>query len=184
MLEFLIAVLIVAGVVAIIAGFVLIVAIDINHDEFIKFPKKIKTINGDVDYNRFLMKFDKWRKLFELDPTKFSFVLENGMCLNSSFEVLGFRTTHPCYRGDDGEYYLVDFRYREYLKYYFYQKKLVDRLSYLSEEMLTKEIIGDVQTKIDEIREEANNQIQKTLDLQEEIILRMESSSKSTKETK
>lgn len=183
MFDFLIAVLIVAGVVAIIAGFVVIVSIDINHDEFQKFPKKIKTVDGDVDYNRFLMKFDKWRKLFELDPNKFSFVLENGMCLNSSFEVSGFRITHPCYRGDDGEYYLVDFRYGEYRKYYFYQSKLVDRLSYVSEEMLTKEIIGYIQTKIDEIREEANDQIEKTLNLQEEIILRMESS-KSTKEAK
>lgn len=129
------------------------------------------------------MKFKKWQQLFELDPISFSFVRANGTKVNLYRMDSLIRRTHPVFYDKDEEiFYLVDFRYLEFIHYYYYERRIRDRISFLSEEKMTKAIVGDVQSKIDALVEESEKHIKDTLKLQEKIVLRMSGEDKEESE--
>ena len=68
---------------------------------------------------------------------------------------------------------LIEFGFLDYIQYYFYKNGIIKTLCFLDEQEISMAIVGDIREKIDRIAAEANRDIQKTLDLQKEIMLHL-----------
>lgn len=171
-----------AIVVAFIIALIILWAVaSESWDRFNCRPDKIYTADGTYYYTHLIMKFNRWKQLFELNPSDFMFVRCSGDTIGKTYISSSYKEANPVfYNSDEKKYYLVSFRYLDYIKYYFYQREIQNRLSFASEEKITKAIVGDVQSKIDALVAESEKNINDTLKLQEKIILRM--SNESSKE--
>lgn len=169
------------GVAAIIALIVLLIIFSVWDDYFNHIPDKL-FINGQYTYyKRIYMKFKKWWKLFELNPPSFYFVRKDGVSIDLNYMSYKINSTHPVFHDiETNQYYFIDFRFLSYVQYYLYERVIRNRISFLLEEKMTKQIVGTVQSKIDALVAESEKNIKDTLKLQEKIILRM--SNKSSKE--
>ena len=131
--------------------------------------------NTQVGYQDVQMSFDKWKNLFELDPTQFGFLnRRNGNLVGLHDLDTKFRKCHPVFKSPEGVFYVIDFKGTEYKKYWEYEDELVSKLSAVHEDKITKYIVGDIQDKLDAIIEESQAQVQRSLDLQHEIVLRLQ----------
>lgn len=131
--------------------------------------------NTDVGYQDVRMSFEKWKDLFELDPSQFRFLdTSDGSFIGLNDLDASFRKYHPTFQDKNGRYYVIDFKGREYSKYWHYEDALVARLSSIHEDKITRFILGDVQDKLDAIIQESRDQIDRSLKLQQEIVLRLE----------
>jgi len=139
---------------------------------------------GEVPYTVFLMRFAKWRRLFELDPTSFSFVSNQGTKKNENMVTENdYTDAHPCfYNSETNEFFLVKFGFADYVRYCFYERKIKEKISSLAEQKMSLAIVGDIRAKLDEIVEEANQNIKDTLNLQQEILLRLPGEGEGDKE--
>lgn len=81
--------------------------------------------------------------------------------------------THPVVK-DNTTTYWIDFKYLSYLRYFFYQWEILNRLNYVNEEKLTKSMIASTQAKIDKAMEESQRMIAESLNRQKDIILRLD----------
>lgn len=128
-----------------------------------------------IYYQEVQMSFEKWKGLFELDPTQFQFLDKNkGTFLDLRDLDHKFRKSHPAFKDKDNKYYVIDFKGREYSRYWDYEDELVAKLSSIHEDQITKYIVGDIQDKLDAIIDESQAQIQRSLKLQDEIVLRLQ----------
>lgn len=174
----------IAVTAAIVAIILLIVIFDSWDSYFSNIPNKLY-IGGEPEtyYRRTYVKFKKWKKLFELNPSSFCFVRKDGESINLNYMSYNIRKTHPVfYDTDTQQYYFIDFRFLSYIQYYLYGRAIKNRISFLYEEKMTKQIVGTVQSKIDALVAESEKSIKDTLKLQEKIILRMSSEDKDSKE--
>ena len=131
--------------------------------------------NSRIYYQEVQMSFEKWKGLFELDPTQFQFLDKNkGTFIDLRDLDHKFRKFHPTFKDKDNKYYVIDFKGREYSRYWDYEDELVAKLSSVHEDQITKFIVGDIQDKLDAIIDESQAQIQRSLKLQDEIVLRLQ----------
>lgn len=134
------------------------------------------------------MDFDKWRQLFELNPSKFIFIGGRSHRIYDMTDLTSdFTLSHPAiYKEDEERYYVIDFRPISYLKYFFYNNKIKDRISLISENLITETIVEDIQAKLDAIIDRSQKQIEESLKMRDEIVLRLhtdaERAEKSQKE--
>lgn len=165
----------------IVCAFV-IAACDADYSRFRILPEKIlvavseKYPDGLADYTVFAMRFEKWWQLFKIDPESFEFVDSDGARLATGKNTKQYYcVTHPCYYDKEkGIFLLISFEGLEYFKYNWNASSIADIYSARLEQGMSLAIVGDIRSKIDKIAEDANKDIQRTLDLQKEIVLRMQ----------
>ena len=133
---------------------------------------------GRAPYTLTVMTFRKWKQLFELNPKAFVFVFRAGLVANSKCPSKpDYQVGYPCYvakkNKNQQSFQLIEFGFLDYIQYYFYKNGIIKTLCFLDEQEISMAIVGDIREKIDRIAAEANRDIQKTLDLQKEIMLRL-----------
>lgn len=131
---------------------------------------------GRASYTLTVMPFKKWKQLFELNPKAFIFVFRGGLVANSKYPTKqDYRASHPCYVSKKNKtqksYQVIEFGFLDYIQYYFYKNGIIKTLCFLDEQEISMAIVGDIREKIDRIAEEANRDVQRTLDLQKDIML-------------
>lgn len=161
---------------------VVIVMCEMDYERFKIFPKHLsvkesdKYPDGKASYSVFTMNFKKWWQLFEIDPDSFEFVNSKGLSLATGKNTKqDYCITHPCYYDKEkGAFLFISFEGLEYFRYYRSNKRIADVYDARLEQGMSLAIVGDIRSKIDKIVEETNGDIQRTLDLQKEIILRIQ----------
>lgn len=169
-------------------GFCLImqfIAITGTWGNFKDLPYYLNGADGkDIEYYRVRMKFEKWKRLFELNPSRFIFILKNGRKIDPGPMKGNFKEAHPTWYKSDGiQFYVIDFDFINWIQYLWYCKSMLYKMCDPREHEMTEAIIGDLQTKINAIVEESNRHIQQTLDLQQEILDRMKEENDGTSAT-
>lgn len=173
MLGLLIGTAILIGVVCIA---LLISTYDTYESHYCKYPDEIniKGIKDSCTCVLTRMKFNRWRKLFELNPWNFIFLTDSGHKININQMTYNFRWAHPSYYDEKEEkLYVIEFNYKEYFHYFWYRRKIIKLYSDIFGDRITQEIIGTVQAKIDALVDESQKQIEESLNLQKEIILQL-----------
>ena len=157
------------------------IAVSGSYSNFKSLPPSLSGKKATIPYLRVRMKYKDWRRLFELDPSRFLFILKNGCQIGLGTMLEPFREAHPTYGTEDAKkFYVVDFNYVDWLKYAWYCRKIMYRISNSREQEMTEAIVGDLQAKINAIVEESEKHIQQTLDLQQKIIDRMSEENDNT----
>lgn len=127
-----------------------------------------------ISYSRVRMTFKQWKRLFELDPNSFFFIVKNGCKIDPKVLKGSFEESHPTYCiKEKDQLYLVDFDFINWLFYQFYCRKILYKLSDKRQLEMSEAIVGDIQSKIDAIVAESEKHIQDTLALQKKILERM-----------
>lgn len=168
-----------------IAGFCVIIqlmSIIGTWSNFKDLPYHLEGADGkDIEYSRVRMKFKAWKRLFELDPERFIFIMKNGRKIDPGSLKSSFTEAHPTwYKADGIQFYVVDFDFTNWLQYLFYCRGIMYKICSSREQEMTEAIVGDLQAKINAIVEESNKHIQQTLDLQQKILDRMSEENDST----
>lgn len=167
-------------IISIIVFFIIFITIvDTYSSYYCKFPEKIKIPEIKGQCIRTRMKFNRWRKLFELDPWNFIFLKDDGFKVNINQMTYDFRWTHPSYYDkNDERLYIIVFNFKEYFHYFWYRRRIIELYSDIFGDRITQEIVGTVQAKIDALVNESQKQIEDSLNLQKKIILQLSSDSK------
>lgn len=144
--------------------------------EYISVEESEKYPDGMADYTVFTMSFGKWWQLFEIDPESFRFVDRNGLSLATGKNTKQYYcVTHPCYYDKEkGMFLLVSFEGLDYINYRWNAGNIANVYNARLEQGMSLAIVGDIRSKIDKIAEDANKDIQRTLELQKEIVLRIQ----------
>lgn len=177
----LIGILVFAIVVGAVAGIAFLVIVTNSYLRYGILPKYISVETcekwpvGKATYTLIKMDFKRWRQLFELHPKTFVFIYSYGVATNPTrSSEHNYRITHPCYVDEkNNSFSMIKFGFLDYIRYYFYKNTIIRVLCSLDEQEISMAIVGDIREKIDRIAAEANRDIQKTLDLQKEIMLRL-----------
>ena len=159
-----------------------VAACDADYERFRILPEKIlvdvseKYPDGLADYTVFTMRFEKWWQLFKIDPESFEFVDRNGARLAARKNTKqDYHVAHPCYHDKEkGIFLLISFEGLDYFNYDRNASSIADIYNTRLEQGMSLAIVGDIRSKIDKIAEDANKDIQRTLDLQKEIVLRIQ----------
>lgn len=145
-----------------------------EYKKFSTMPKAIELPEGKrKDYNRLVMKFKRWKSIFELDPSRFIFVRSSGKLIDQKKIIGDFSRANPCFLSESKELYLIDFRFIDYLQYMIYTREIYNKISYVAEIKITKEIAEAMQERLQAILDESQKKIEESLDTQKDIILRL-----------
>lgn len=132
---------------------------------------------GQAEYSLILMHFSKWKKLFELDPNNFIFIFSDGTRnIPGRITKTPFEIMHPCHICDsEGTgFFLIEFSELDYFRYYLYSRKIADKYCALEEQKISLSVVGNIREKIDALESETQQNIQRALELQREIVLRLD----------
>lgn len=175
-------VLVICTFVILIIAFCLAVKISENRAEFNTLPKFLSVNmseahpDGKAGYAILPMGFRKWKKLFELDPSAFVFVNEDGTKPNPQYRTKAkYQERHPCHvTAPPSKFFVVDFSLPDYILYWFYSRKIARIKAADDEQEVSLSVVGDLRQKLDTIEKEAAANIQRSLELQREIVLRLD----------
>lgn len=175
-------VLVICAIVILIIAFCLAVKISENRAEFNTLPKFLSVNmseeypDGKAGYAILPMGFRKWKKLFELDPPAFAFIDEDGMKPHPQYRTKAkYQERHPCHvTAPPSKFFVVDFSLPNYILYWFYARKIARIKAAADEREVSLSVVGDLRQKLDAIEKEATTNIQRSLELQREIVLRLD----------
>lgn len=175
-------VLVICTIVIVIIAFCLAVKISENRAEFNTLPKFLSVNmseehpDGKAGYAILPMGFRRWKKLFELDPSAFVFVNEDGTKPQLQYRTKAkYQERHPCHiTAPPSKFFVVDFSLPDYILYWFYSRKIARIKAAADEQEISLSVVGDLRQKLDTIEKEATANIQRSLELQREIVLRLD----------
>lgn len=132
--------------------------------------------DGKASYAILPMGFRKWKKLFELDPSAFVLVNEDGTKPQPQYRTRAkYQERHPCHiTAPPSKFFVVDFSLPDYILYWFYSRKIARIKAAADEQEVSLSVVGDLRQKLDTIEKEATANIQRSLELQREIVLRLD----------
>lgn len=132
---------------------------------------------GHAEYSLILMHFSKWKKLFELDPNNFIYIFSDGTRnIPGRITKTPFEIMHPCHICDsEGTgFFLIEFSELDYFRYYLYSRKIADKYCAIEEQKISLSVVANIREKIDALEAETQQNIQRVLELQREIVLRLD----------